>query len=80
MMRRRLADLFQKSDAELEARLRWHKVLKWLMPLVFIGCILLIVLTTALVLNDFPFYVWLPVFLPALAGQWWLTNGGRWRK
>jgi hypothetical protein len=50
------------------------------MPFVFVGCILLIVLTVALVLNDFPFYIWLPVYLPVLAGQWWLTNGGKWRR
>lgn len=73
-------DIFQISDAELEKRLRQHKRIMRLMPCVFVGCIFLIVLTCGLVLNDFPFYVWLPVFLPVLAGQWWLTNGGRWRR
>jgi hypothetical protein len=50
------------------------------MPLVFISCIALIGLTVALVTNDYPFYVWMPPFFVVLAGQWWLTNGGRWRK
>ena len=72
--------LYQYTNEELEARLRWHKVLNWLMPLVFVGCMLLIVLTVVLIVNDFPFYVWLPLMLLVMAGQWWLTNGGRWRK
>lgn len=67
-------------NKQLEERLRQNKRMMLIMPLVFVGCITLIVLTVALVLNDFPFYVWLPVFLPTLAGQWWLTNGGKWRK
>lgn len=50
------------------------------MTLVFTGCVILIVLTAALVLSDFPFYIWLPVFLPVPFGQFWLSNGGRWRK
>jgi peptidoglycan/LPS O-acetylase OafA/YrhL len=73
-------DIFQQSNEQLEKRLRQHNRIMRLMPLVFVVCILLIVLTVALVLNDFAFYVWLPVFLPTLAGQWWLANGGRWRK
>jgi hypothetical protein len=75
-----MENIFQQSDAQLEERLRRHKRIMLLMPLVFTGCIALIFLTVALVLNDFPFYVWMPAFLPVVAGQWWLTNGGRWRK
>lgn len=67
-------------DKHLEEILRRHKRVMRMMALVFTGCIALIVLTVVLVLNNFPFYVWMPVFMLVLVGQWWLANGGRWSR
>ena len=46
--------------------------------IVFIACLVGVALTTVLVLNDC--LLWIPVFLAVLAGQWWLSLGGKWRK
>jgi len=48
--------------------------------IIFIICLILIVLTCYLVLNDFPFYIWMPVYIPVIIGQIWLMNGGKFNK
>jgi hypothetical protein len=50
-----------------------------LILVVFIACLAGIALTVVMVLNDYQF-LWLIPFSFVMAGQWWLSNGGRWRK
>lgn len=46
----------------------------WSIIAVFTICMALLFATLALVMNGYPFYVWVPVFLPVLVGQYWLMN------
>ncbi len=41
---------------------------------VFVVCMFLIVATAWLALNDYPFYIWMPVLLPVPFGQHWLMT------
>lgn len=41
---------------------------------VFVICMILLFATFALVMNGYPFYVWVPVFAPVPFGQYWLMT------
>lgn len=65
--------------SELECRIKSNKNTMRLMLVVFIGCLLGLGLTLVVILNDYQF-LWLIPYLFVMIGQWWLMNGGRWRK
>lgn len=46
---------------------------------VFLGCLALLAITLVMVINNYEF-LWIIPYAFVMAGQWWLMNGGRWRR